>query len=64
MNIESKTHKVTNGAGSGFTVLHKPSGQSAHVSRVPSAHTLAMMQESLFDVECADAIADGQWPGL
>jgi len=66
MNIESKRFKIESAPGGvGFTLTRKAGAHGpawhCHLSNAPAAQYLAMITESQFDREAAEAWESGAW---
>ena len=59
MNIESARYRVRSCVG-GYWLTDKRFGNVEFVTEMPSAHALAMMHESAFDLICANKMRDGE----
>lgn len=66
MDIESRNWRIQSGpAGTGFTLTKKAGAHGpawhCHLASAPDARRLAMMSESQFNREAAEAWESGAW---
>ncbi len=61
MDIETKRFRIRSAPGAGFYLTKKATGDIEFISQAPSANRLAMITESQFDREAAEAMESGAW---